>query len=34
MNYANIKYCDIANGTGVRTSLFVSGQQAPLSGLF
>lgn len=25
MNYANIKYCDIANGLGVRTSLFVSG---------
>lgn len=25
MNYANIKYCDIANGAGVRTSLFVSG---------
>ena len=25
LNYANIKYCDIANGTGVRTSLFVSG---------
>lgn len=25
MNYANIKYIDIANGTGVRTSLFVSG---------
>ena len=25
MNYANIKFCDIANGTGVRTSLFVSG---------
>ena len=25
MNYCNIKYCDIANGTGVRTSLFVSG---------
>ena len=25
MNYATIKYCDIANGTGVRTSLFVSG---------
>ena len=25
MNYAAIKYCDIANGTGVRTSLFVSG---------
>ena len=25
MNYANIKYFDIANGEGVRTSLFVSG---------
>lgn len=25
MNYATIKYNDIANGTGVRTSLFVSG---------
>ena len=25
MNYCNIKYCDIANGTGVRTVLFVSG---------
>lgn len=25
MNYANIKYCDISNGAGVRTSLFVSG---------
>jgi len=25
MNYANIKYNDIANGYGVRTSLFVSG---------
>ena len=25
LNYANIKYCDIANGVGVRTSLFVSG---------
>lgn len=25
MNYATIKYCDIANGEGVRTSLFVSG---------
>ena len=25
MNYAKIKYCDIANGPGVRTSLFVSG---------
>lgn len=25
MNYGNIKYYDIANGEGVRTSLFVSG---------
>ncbi len=25
MYYAEIKYCDIANGPGVRTSLFVSG---------
>ena len=25
MNYATIKYCDIANGEGVRISLFVSG---------
>ncbi len=25
MNYGEIKYCDIANGEGVRTSLFVSG---------
>ena len=25
MNYGNVKYYDIANGTGVRTSLFVSG---------
>ncbi len=25
MNVAEIKYCDIANGPGVRTSLFVSG---------
>ena len=25
MNYCNIKNCDIANGTGVRVSLFVSG---------
>lgn len=25
MNYAEIKECDIANGTGVRVSLFVSG---------
>lgn len=25
MNYATIKFCDVANGPGVRTSLFVSG---------
>ena len=25
MNYASIKSCDIANGPGVRVSLFVSG---------
>ena len=25
MNYCTIKTCDIANGEGVRTSLFVSG---------
>lgn len=25
MNYGNIKYCDVADGTGVRTSVFVSG---------
>ena len=25
MNYAGIKYCDIANGVGCRTVLFVSG---------
>lgn len=25
MNYGNIKFCDIANGEGVRTTLFVSG---------
>ena len=25
MNYAEIKNCDIANGPGVRVSLFVSG---------
>ena len=29
-DYANIKYCDIANGSGVRTSLFVSGCRPPL----
>lgn len=25
MNYSAVKYCDIANGTGIRTVLFVSG---------
>ena len=25
MNYAEIKRCDVANGPGVRVSLFVSG---------
>lgn len=25
MNYGNIKFCDIADGEGIRTSLFVSG---------
>ncbi|MFR8332428.1 MAG: 4Fe-4S cluster-binding domain-containing protein [Oscillospiraceae bacterium] len=25
MNYATIKNCDIANGPGVRVSIFVSG---------
>ena len=25
MNYSEIKFCDIANGAGVRTTLFVSG---------
>ena len=24
-NYGNIKYCDIANGIGIRTSVFISG---------
>ncbi|MGI6261970.1 MAG: anaerobic ribonucleoside-triphosphate reductase activating protein [Acutalibacteraceae bacterium] len=34
MNYATIKYCDIANGTGVRTSLFVSGCTHRCKGCF
>ena len=34
MNYATIKYCDIANGTGVRTSLFVSGCTHHCKGCF
>lgn len=25
MKYGNIKYCDVANGDGIRTTLFVSG---------
>ncbi len=34
MNYGNIKYCDIANGEGVRTSLFVSGCTHHCAGCF
>ena len=34
MNYAEIKTCDIANGTGVRTSLFVSGCRHHCPGCF
>ena len=34
MNYANIKYDDIANGPGVRTSLFVSGCTHACKGCF
>ena len=34
MNYGNIKYCDIANGVGVRTSLFVSGCTHGCKGCF
>ena len=34
MNYSAIKYCDIANGTGVRTSLFVSGCRVRCPGCF
>lgn len=34
MNYANIKTCDIANGNGVRTSLFVSGCRHHCPGCF
>ena len=34
MNYASIKYCDIANGPGVRTSLFVSGCTHHCKGCF
>ncbi len=34
MNYAAIKNCDIANGTGVRVSLFVSGCNHRCPGCF
>lgn len=34
MNYANIKYHDIANGSGVRVSLFVSGCTHHCKGCF
>ena len=34
MNYCNIKNCDIANGTGVRVSLFVSGCRIHCKGCF
>ena len=34
MNYAEIKYYDIANGLGVRTSLFVSGCSHRCPGCF
>ena len=34
MNYANIKYNDIANGEGIRTSLFVSGCTHHCKGCF
>lgn len=34
MNYANIKYYDISNGDGLRTSLFVSGCKNHCKGCF
>lgn len=34
MNYAEIKYCDIANGLGCRTVLFVSGCRNGCKGCF
>ena len=34
MNYAGVKYCDIANGLGCRTVLFVSGCRNACKGCF
>ena len=34
MNYASLKLCDIANGPGVRSSLFVSGCRHHCPGCF
>lgn len=34
MKYAKIKYCDIANGPGIRTSVFVSGCRNACRGCF
>ncbi|NLL93749.1 MAG: anaerobic ribonucleoside-triphosphate reductase activating protein [Clostridiales bacterium] len=34
MNYSAVKYCDIANGSGVRTVLFVSGCRNRCPGCF
>ena len=34
MNYSEIKHCDIANGSGLRTSLFVSGCRRHCPGCF
>ncbi len=34
MNYAGIKYCDIANGLGCRTVLFVSGCRITVRAVF
>ena len=34
MNYADIKYCDVANGEGVRVSVFVSGCNHHCKGCF
>lgn len=34
MRYSAVKYCDIANGTGVRTVLFVSGCRNRCKGCF